>query len=78
MEISILFTWFFCQKCLLDQRKHTRSSTKISMTLPTASIEALQTSIVNDDFRFGEFHPTSPLAVSLPLRNCFEICLRVL
>jgi hypothetical protein len=22
---------FFCQKCLLDQRKHTRSSTKISM-----------------------------------------------
>jgi hypothetical protein len=31
VEIGKLFTRFFCQKYLLDQRKHTCSSTKISM-----------------------------------------------
>jgi hypothetical protein len=30
-EISRLFTRFFRQKCMPDQRKQTRSSTKISM-----------------------------------------------
>jgi hypothetical protein len=49
VEISRLFTRvFFRQKCLLDQRKHTRSSTKISMEKPwmAESTEIFQSCLI--------------------------------
>jgi hypothetical protein len=43
VEISRLFTRFFRPKCLQEQLKHARSSTKISMRLPTYNRESLIT-----------------------------------